>query len=296
MKVPMSLVPFLFLFRFSTFWVSAAVIDSQARSYALSPLTERDVTYGSVSSDAANSAVCNDGQRKILEQGMRDAVRLAKAGADGLAIILDMLTEEKTTFNKLSETERHRYQETYYTFFGKIEYKSQWPLFRKRASFIKRNLDRLSALTIETWPEGITIYCDSSLYQNKDNNGRTADQIPSLQESAPRPGFKFFFDTVSNQWIETSPFSNCSNSKVSVEAYTIRGSKLNSKGVLERQDRITFCPSYFGLFKPPTTGQSVPASSLIRPGLPLSAFNRKAGRAYVFFFGHPIIIINTEMI
>ena len=284
MKVLTNLATFFFLFRFSNFWVSAAVIDSQARSYALSPLAEREVTYGVSSSDATKSAVCNEGQRTILEQGMRDTVRLAKAGADGLAVILDMLTEEKTAFNKLNETERHRYQETYYTFFGRAEDKNRWPLLRKRASFIKASLDRLSALTVETWPKNITLYCDSSYFQNKDNDGRTSDQVPLLQKTVLKPGLKFLFDTDFNQWSGVSPVVNCSDSNGRVEAYTSRGTRLDSNGVVERRDRITFCPVYFSAFKVPTTGQSVPTPSVIQPGLSLRAFSRKAGRTYVFFF------------
>ena len=300
MKVPMNLVAFLFLFRFSNFWVSAAVIDSQASSYALSPLEERKVTYGVVQSDVAKSAECNLQQKKIIGRGQYDTVRLAKAGADGLAVILDMLTEEKTTFNKLSEPERHRYRETYSTFFGRVEDKNQWPLFRKRASFIKASLDRLSALTIETWPSNITIYCDSSYFKTTDNEGRTSDQVPALKGAVLKPILKFLFDTDFNQWAGVTPYVNCSDSNGRVEAYTTRGTKLNTNGVRERRDRITFCPYYFIGPKDPATGQPVIAPSVVRPGLPLSAFSTKAGRAYVFlffsFFWHPIIIINTEMI
>ena len=158
------MVIFLFLFSLSTFWVGAAVIESHARSYALNPLAKREVTYGVAPSDAAQSAVCNEEQRRILNGGMLDTVKIAKAGADGLAIILDMLTEDKKVFNQLSATERHRYQETYFTFFGRIEDKSQWQLFRNRASTIKASLDRLSALTLETWPKDIVIFCDSSYF------------------------------------------------------------------------------------------------------------------------------------
>ena len=277
---------FLLLFRFSTSWVrAAAVIDPQAHHlHAPSPVVKRDVTYGNVFSDAAKSSVCTEGQRTILEQCMRDAVQLAKAGADGLAIILDMLTEEKTVFNQLSEPERHRYSETYYTFFGRVEEdQSQWPIFRTRASNIKASLDRLSALTIETWPKSITIYCDSSYYQTADLLGRTADQIPALQQqqqAVVEPGFTFLFDSGSNSWVNTSPKkTNCSDPSTRVDAYTTHRTKVNSEGVSERLDRMVFCPVYFRAI-----GVVPTAQSFIRPGLSLAAFQRKAERAYVFFF------------
>lgn len=284
MKFSTNLTTFLLLFRFSTSWVSAAVIDPQAHSYAPSPVVKREVTYGDVFSDAAKSAVCNEGQRTILEQGMRDTVLLAKAGADGLAIILDMLNEEKTIFNALSETERHRYSETYYTFFGRVEDKAQWPLFRTRASYIKASLDRLSALTIETWPKSITIYCDSSFYQTADLLGKTSDQIPELQKVVLEPGFQFLFDSGSSVWINTSvKKTNCSDPSTRIDAYTTHRTKVNSAGVSERQDRMVFCPIYFRFIGVPTAQPKPPAASLIRPGLSLVAFQRKTERAYVFF-------------
>ena len=60
MKIAANFVTLFLLLRFSTFWVSAAVIGSQAHSYALSPLAKRAVNYGLVQLDAAKSSMCNN--------------------------------------------------------------------------------------------------------------------------------------------------------------------------------------------------------------------------------------------
>lgn len=289
MKITMNFVTLFLLFRFSKFWVSAAVIGSQAQSHAINPLAERVVTYGLAQSDAAKFAVCNADQKKVLEQAMGEAAKLAKAGADGLAIILDMLSEERTEFNKLSETERNRYRETYFTFFGRIEDKSQWQLFRDRASFIKASLDRISPLTVETWPKTIVIFCDSSYYQLKDRDGNTSDQIPSLRNQVIPEQRQIMFDTDRNGWFAPYKQVNCSAPGSKIAGYTTRVTTSNSiKGTVPL-DRITFCPLWFKFIKAPATGKSftdLDPSKDIQQGTSMTVFETKAGLGYVLCTHH----------
>ena len=270
----MSFINLSLLSCLNTFWASAAVIHSRA----LNPLTERAVDYRLAPDDVTLTSLCNEQQRPVIEQGMRDAVRLAKAGSDGLAIILDMLTEERTEFNKLSDTEQHRYQATYFTFFGTIEAKSQWQLFRDRASFIKPSLDRLSLFTIETWPEDIFIYCNS-YYQDKDRAGKTyVEAFPD--DAVSQEGTIVKFDSLVQRWVRIA--YDCGLPGREVQAFTGRLGRLNSKGeILPPVDRITFCPDWFNYIQDLTNDISISSMPTIEWGTSLEAFFKKAGRTYV---------------
>ena len=276
MKIPTNFINLFLLSSLNTFQASAAVIGSQAHSRAPNPLAERAVTYGLAPYDAKNTSLCDDEQRRVIEQGMRDAVRLAKAGADGLAIILDMLTEERTEFNKLIDTEQHRYQATYSTFFGTIDAKSQWQLFRDRASFIKASLDRLSLLTIETWPKDIIIYCDSSYYQDKDGAGKTLLEV--FPDAVSQEGTIVKFDSLVNRWLRIAEASDCSFPGSGVYGFTTQLARAGPNGTTVPVDRITFCPYWFSYIKSLTNGKSTPTAATIQRGTSLGAFVKKAGR------------------
>ncbi|KAL9626014.1 MAG: hypothetical protein Q9164_007962, partial [Protoblastenia rupestris] len=75
---------------------------------AAEALIKRAVTYGDTGKDIAKSSICNTDQKNVLEQSMVEVAKLAKAGSDGLSIILDMLTDEKSEYRALPEAERNR--------------------------------------------------------------------------------------------------------------------------------------------------------------------------------------------
>ena len=189
-----------------------------------------------------------------------------------------MLTEEKTEFNKLSEAERRRHRETYFTFFGRIAEKSQWQIFRNRAPFIKASLDRIARLTIETWPTNTKVYCDSSYFQDKGRNGKSADQF---QTTVLREGTEIKYDAIWNRWFVVSKLTNCGVSGAVNVGFTSRTTSLNSKGETVSLDRITFCPFWFRFIKNPPPGETIsPPSKALRQGYPLKFLETEAAQAY----------------
>ena len=183
---------------------------------------------------------------------MTEAAQLAKAGSAGLALILDMLTDEKIEFNRLTRNEQDRYRDTFSTFFGQITKKDQYSLFRKRASFIKTILDRIAPLTPESWPSSITLFCDTTYYSDEDRSGKTWNQMKLPGNKGPQPaikGLEWKYDEDQMQWLQNDKNANCDIDNTSMYAFTEAFSA-------DRRDRITICPALFTKVQSPEAGKS----------------------------------------
>lgn len=251
----------------------ASKIPISSRS-AQFPAVRRAVTYGDTSNADAASSICNPDQIKVLERSMTETAKLAKAGSDGLAIILDMLTDEKTEYNKLERKEKDRYKDTYFTFFGSITKKDQFEDFKARASFIKTILDRIVPLTVATWPPSITFFCDSTYYQDKDPEGNTWDRVSPPKDAPLKATREWKYDVDKGIWSEVLKMANCAVSGSTVAAWTL-------PLFAEEKDRMTFCPAWFDIITSPEAGKSFtdldPAVD-IQVNTPLKSFTRKSGR------------------
>lgn len=237
-------------------------------------LAKRAVVYGDAGNINADSSICNPDQRTVLERSMTEAANLAKAGSDGLALILDMLTDEKKEYGKLERKDKDRYMQTYFTFFGKITEKNQFETFKTRASFIKTILDRISSLDSASWPSSITFFCDSTYYQDKDPNGKTWDQVSPPKDAPAKDGREWKYDYDKIKWSEVSKMANCAIAGSTVAAWTLTSNK-------ERRDRITFCPEWFKIIQAPEAGKSftdLDPDADIKVGTKLKEFTRKSGR------------------
>ncbi|MCJ1473602.1 hypothetical protein MMC13_002253 [Lambiella insularis] len=257
--------------------INAGTIPSKQSPAISHP--DKAVTWGTSKNDKDKSSVCTDTQIKVLIESMPEAAKLAKAGSDGLAIILDMLTEQKPKYNALPKKDRDRIRETYFTFFGRITKKEQFDIFKTRASFIKGILDRIAPLTQSTWPANIRFFCDSTYYQDQNNQGLTWDQVePPMPPPPPTKEWKFDKDTGDKgTWAIVRKESNCKVFGSTIAAYTLSFNKLE-------KDRITFCPAWFDIIKSPEAGKSIsnldPAKD-IQVGIKLKDFTRKAGRIFL---------------
>lgn len=237
-------------------------------------LAKRAVVYGDAGNVDADSSICNSDQRTVLERSMTEAANLAKAGSDGLALILDMLTDEKTEYNKLERKEKDRYMQTYFTLFGKITKKTEFETFKTRASFIKTILDRIVPLDPKSWPSSITFFCDSTYYQDKDPNGNTWDQVAPPKNAPAKDGREWKYDYDKNIWSEVTKKANCAIAGSTVAAWTLT---FNA----EQRDRMTFCPAWFTIIQAPEAGKSFtdldPTADIV-VGTKLKDFTRKSGR------------------
>jgi hypothetical protein len=253
--------------------VNGALIPVTSRDAPLS-LLKRAVTYGDTGNEDSKSSVCNTDQKKVIEQSMGEAAKLAKAGSDGLALILDMLTTEKTEYSKLDRPNKDRIRNTYFTFFGKIRTTAQFPDAINRAKFIKTILDRIVGLTVATWPQNIKIFCDSTYYLDKDADGNTWDKVEPPKDAPAKPTKEWKYDWDEKIWSEVSKYSNCA-----VDGSTIAGFTLPFNS--QQKDRMTFCPEWFQIIAQPEAGKSFtdldPAKDII-VGTKLKDFTRKAGR------------------
>ena len=237
-------------------------------------LIKRAVTYGDTGNSGSASSVCNVDQKAVLERSMTETAKLAKAGSDGLAMILDMLTDEKTEYNKLSRSEKDRYKNTYFTLFGKITKKDQFSTFQTRATFIKTIIDRITPLATESWPSSITFFCDSTYYLDQDPDGKTWDQVSPPNLSPPTSNREWKYDYDQRIWSKVNKKANCGVAGSEVAAWTL---PLNT----EQRDRITFCPEWFQITQAPEAGKSItdldPAVD-IQVGAKLKDFTRKSAR------------------
>lgn len=254
--------------------IANAAIIPILQDLAPTSLTKRAVVYGDTGNSDASSSVCNNDQKTVLERSMTEAANLAKAGSDGLALILDMLTDEKTEYKKLEQKEKDRYRDTYFTLFGRITKKEQFDTFKTRASFIKTILDRFVPLNPGSWPTGITFFCDSTYYQDKDPNGDTWDQVTPPKDVPARASREWKYDYDRKIWSEVSKQANCGVAGTTVAAWTLSFNQ-------EQRDRITFCPAWFTIIQQPEAGKSFteldPAAD-IQVGSKLKDFTRKSGR------------------
>lgn len=269
--------------QYATFYltVTNAAFISSEWTRATEALIKRAVTFGDISEDIAKSSICTDDQRKLLEQSMVEAAKLAKAGSDGLSVILNMLTDEKTEYRALPTADRNRIRESYFTFFGRITKKAEFDLFRSRANSIKTVLDRVSPLRTESWPDQITFFCDSTYYQDKDPNGDTWDQVSPPKEAPAKASRVWKYDYHLSIWSEVLQVTDCNQSGTQVAAYTLRLRGDNNGGKDMPSDRITFCPQWFNIVKAPEAGKSftdLDPKVDIQEGTKMSAFARKAAR------------------
>lgn len=244
-------------------------------------LIKRAVTFGDTGASSAKSSICNDDQKKVLGQSMVEAVKLAKAGSDGLSVILDMLTDEKPRYKALSKAEQKRYRETYFTFFGQIKRKDQLDLFRSRANFIKTILDRVSPLTKDSWPEQITFFCDSTYYQDKDDKGKQWNEVSPPKKAPAKANRVWKYDYHRKIWSEVSEATDCNLSGSTVAGFALRLEGKNDGGRENPSDRVTFCPAWFDVIKDPQAGKSFtdldPRTDIMK-GMWMKDFARKGGR------------------
>lgn len=264
----------------SSTFTNAAILPSQWTRTA-EALLKRAVTYGDTGEDKAKSAICSSDQKKVLETSMDEAVKLAKAGSDGLEMILDMLTDEKKRYYALEEPQRNRYKETYFTFFGRITKKDQFDQYRSRATAIKTVLDRVTPLTKEKWPEQITFFCDSTYYQDKDENGDTWKDVKPPKDAPAKPSRVWKYDYHQKIWTEAILQTDCKAEGSTVAAFTANLNANNDGGKEKPSDRITFCPAWFDIIKGPEAGKSftdLDPKADIQKGMILKDFARKAGR------------------
>jgi hypothetical protein len=261
-----------FLVFLSLSLVNGALIPATSRDASVS-LFKRAVTYGDTGNGDSQSSVCNADQKQVLEQSMGEAVKLAKAGSDGLELILDMLTT-KTRYNQLTRADKDRLRNTYFTFFGKVSTTAQLPDAINRAQFIKTILDRIVDLTVVTWPQSIKIFCDSTYYLDKDADGNTWDQVEPVKDAPAKANREWKYDWDEKIWSEVLQKANCARDGSEVAGWTL---PFNS----QQRDRITFCPAWFQITASSEAGKSFtdldPTQDII-VGTKLKSFTRKAGR------------------
>ena len=265
----------------STFASAAYISPEWIRS--VEAIIKRTVTYGEITGniDGVGSATCNDDQKKVLENSMLEVAKLAKSGSDGLDIILDMLTDDKTKYKALSKSDQNRYRETYFTFFGQITKKNQFDLFKGRATLIKTVLDRISPLNVESWPEQITFFCDSTYYQDKDPDGNTWDTVKPPKDAPAKDTRVWKYDYHQSIWSEVKKATDCNLQGATVAGYTLRLNADNNGGKDKPSDRMTFCPAWFDIIKSPEAGKSftdMDPKADITEGMLMKDFARKSAR------------------
>lgn len=211
------------------------------------------------------------------------AAKLAAAGSDSLELIQDMLDnwntrDDSPKYYSLDKKDRLRLRETYFTFFGKIDKPEQISASQERLKFIKDRLDRIKNLYVEGWPESIKFFCDSTYYQDKDQNGETWDMVTPPKDNPARDGREWKYDYDRKIWSEVLKKINCGLAGSDVSAYTW---SFRDDLTDRIWDRITFCPQWFNIIKAPDAGPSFtglnPAID-IKAGTLLKQFTRKAGR------------------
>ena len=138
---------------------NAALIPSKQNPAISHP--NKKVTWGDSNNDNAKSSVCSDTQTKVLVQSMSEAAKLAKAGSDGLDIILDML-DAQTKYKALARKDQNRVRETYFALFGAITSRKQFDTFKTRALFIKGQSAKLLLLT-HVYYTNVKYFLQSSL-------------------------------------------------------------------------------------------------------------------------------------
>jgi hypothetical protein len=185
-----------------------------------------------------------------------------------------MLSDQKTKYHGMEEKQRHRYKDTFFTFFGAITKKDQIDTAKDRVQFIRERLERLKDLSVESWPSAIKIYCDSTYYQDKDDEGQTWDQkeppLPALSNPATKE-WKFDYDVTPGEWSEVLKQSNCHGTRPTA-GYTL---PFND----QKSDRMTFCPEWFNKVKEAGTSLSdINPAEDIKEGAKLQDFARKSAR------------------
>lgn len=264
---------FLLASAFLLLWsaiVNAAIVPISQNGDPKS-LFKRAVSYGDTGNPAAASSICNDEQKAILERSMTETVNVTKAGSNGLAIILDMLTEEKTEYKKLTLSERERYRKTFFTFFGRIKNKEQFADFRTRATSIKTSLDLVVPLTVESWPPSITFFCDSTYLQDTDPDENTWDKVPTLTKLKDTREWKYDYDQ--KRWVDIYKTAKCVP-EVELGGFTL---PFNEQG----KDRTTFCPNWFTATQKEDVGKTITdlnPETDIKVGTKLYDFRRKSVR------------------
>ena len=131
----------LLLHKLSLVLLSLTSFSNAVSIPARHELVKRAVTWGDTAAHVASSAVCNDDQKRIIEHTMPEIVKLAKAGSDGLAIILDALQDDKekrTVYRALDVKDQNRIRQTYFTFFGEPKEKKGQYISKRCLSFIVR--------------------------------------------------------------------------------------------------------------------------------------------------------------
>ncbi|KAL9629089.1 MAG: hypothetical protein Q9164_007026, partial [Protoblastenia rupestris] len=153
-----------------------------------------------------------------------------------------------------------------------------------RATFIKTVLDRVSPLTTESWPEQITFFCDSTYYQDKDDEENTWDQVSPPKEAPAKNSRVWKYDYHQKIWSEVLKATDCNLSGTEVAGFTLRLNEDNDGGKEKPSDRITFCPAWFEVIKSPEAGKSftdLDPKADIKKGMMMKEFARKAGRIFL---------------
>jgi hypothetical protein len=199
-----------------------------------------------------------------------------------------MLTDEKVKYRALDLKDRVRIRYTYFTFFGKIRSTIDFPWHQEHIKWIKTRLDRLRDLSVESWPQDIKFFCDSSYYQDKDNQGRTKDEVSPPKDKTPARKMEWKYDWDQQIWAEAYLASDCHKDGGTVAAYTLRFPDV-------KKDRITFCPQWFEVTK--AAGKSftdLDREKDIVEGDNLSMFARRSGRILLHEHLHTFFVNQAD--
>ena len=171
----------------------------------------------------AKASACSEEQQNLLLSSIDEIPKVAQAGFDGFELILDMMKDasEQKIWQHQSERDQNRIRATFCEFFEdlNLDIPGQYKAAELAMKGAKEVLGRIKGLDRDSWPEEITLLCDSKHWRSRNakneswnentNKYNRPDPLQPLT-GADAETKDYFWNMFTMSWVVTYKQVDCS--------------------------------------------------------------------------------------